>query len=108
MLVNPVLWDDRNDSYYIEKYAQLEGLESVYALCLAEAAETYHHWRVFSHGSGGACVEFDKDMLLKSVKKIDGLKAKYVNYKTIVNLRDLNPRKHELPFLKRYAFEGKK
>lgn len=107
-LVSPASWDDQNDSYYIEQYAQLEGMVSVYALCLAEAPETYHHWRVFSHGSGGACIEFDKDLLLKSVQEVEGLRAEVVRYKTIDKLRSINPKKHELPFLKRYAFIDEK
>lgn len=107
-LVSPASWDDRNDSYYIEKYVQLMKLKSVYALCLAEAPETYHHWRVFSHGSGGACIEFDKYLLVQNATKIDGLKAKEVNYETINNLRSQKPKKHELPFLKRFAFIDEK
>jgi hypothetical protein len=44
-LVNPASWDDRNDAYYIEQYAHVKGIASTYALCLAQAPETYHHWR---------------------------------------------------------------
>ena len=103
-LVNPALWDDRNDSYYIEQYARIKGIASTYALCLAQASETYHHWRVFSHGSGGTCVVFDKDKLLRSVEKVKALRAEDVQYKTIKQLISSAPKTDDLPYLKRYAY----
>ena len=103
-LLNPASWDDRNDSYYIEQYARVKGIVSTYALCLAQAAETYHHWRVFSHGSGGACIVFDKDKLLRKVGKVKDLRAEDVQYRTISQLRSTAPKTEDLPFLKRYAY----
>ena len=82
-LLNPASWDDRNDSYYIEQFAQTNGLSSTYALCLAEASETYHHWKVFSHGGSGACIEFDRALLTFAASKIPNLRAEEVKYKTI-------------------------
>ena len=105
VLLNPSTWDDRNDSFYIEKYAKLSNIESVYALCLADCAETYHHWRVFSHGSGGACIQFNRDKFMAAISKVDGLRAEKVSYRTIQQLRDQEPRLNDLPFLKRYAFQ---
>lgn len=103
-LVNPASWDDRNDSYYIEQYARVKGMASTYALCLAQAPETYHHWRVFSHGSGGTCIVFDKDKLLRSANMVEGLRAEEVQYKTIKQLESSAPKTEDLPFLKRYAY----
>lgn len=103
-LVNPMSWDDRNDSYYIEQYARIKGIASTYALCLAQAPETYHHWRVFSHGSAGACIVFDKDKLLSSARRVKTLRAEDVQYKTIAQLRSSAPETRDLPFLKRYAY----
>lgn len=104
VLVNPKAWDDRNDSFYIEQYGRATGLRSTYALCLAEAPETYHHWRVFSHGSGGACITFDKDKIIRYAAKIKGVRAESVQYKTISELRAEPPATDDLPFLKRYAY----
>lgn len=103
-LLNPTSWDDRNDSYYIEQYVAALGLKAAYALCLAESAETYHHWRVFSHGTGGVCIEFDKDKFVENALKVPELRAEAVQYRTIKQLRDSAPQRSELPFLKRYAF----
>ncbi|MFC0084611.1 hypothetical protein ACFFJT_07015 [Dyella flava] len=104
VLVNPKAWDDRNDSFYIEQYARSVGLRRTYALCLTEAPETYHHWRVFSHGSGGACITFDKEKLIKYAAKIKGLRAESVRYRTIAQLRRKPPATEDLPFLKRHAY----
>ena len=105
-LLNPASWDDRNDSFYIEEYARQSGVKSVYALCLADCAETYHHWRVFSPGSGGACIQFKREEFLTAISKVDGLRSEGVKYKTINQLRRAAPSLDELPFLKRYAFKN--
>lgn len=54
-LLSPKSWVDKNDSYFVEQYAKAKGFQSTYALCLAEAPETYHHWKVFTTGSSGVC-----------------------------------------------------
>lgn len=105
-LLNPASWDDRNDSFYIEEYARQSKSNSVYALCLADCAETYHHWRVFSPGSGGACIQFKRQEFLIAISKEKGLRSQGVTYKTIKELRDAKPSLDELPFLKRYAFQN--
>jgi hypothetical protein len=107
-LLSPKLWDDRNDSYYIEQFAIGNGFKNTYALCLAEAPETYHHWRVFSHGSGGACIEFDKAALVNAASLIPSMRAEKVKYRTINSLGGCAPSQEDLPFLKRYAFVDEK
>ncbi len=104
-LLNPASWDDRNDSFYIEEYARRAGVKSVYALCLADGAETYHHWRVFSHGSGGACIQFRREQFLAAVAQAPGLRAQAVQYRTLNDLQAAAPALDELPFLKRHAFQ---
>lgn len=105
-LLNPASWDDRNDSFYIEEYARQSGCSSVYALCLADCAETYHHWRVFSHGSGGACIQFKRQEFINAISNEEGLRSKEVKYKTVKDLRSAKPSFDELPFIKRYAFRN--
>lgn len=104
-LLNPASWDDRNDSFYIEEYARRSGAKSVYALCLANCAETYHHWRVFSHGSGGACIQFKPEKFFAAIAQAKGVRSEEVRYRTINELRRMKPALNELPFLKRHAFE---
>lgn len=104
-LLNPASWDDRNDSFYIEEYARRAGVGSVHALCLADGIETYHHWRVFSHGSGGACIQFRREHFLAAVAQAPGLRAQAVQYKTLNELQAEHPATDALPFLKRHAFQ---
>lgn len=108
VLLNPATWDDRNDSHYIKQYANSSGYQSTYALCLAEAAETYHHWRVFSHGGSGVCIEFNKDELLAAVLAVSDLRAEKVKYREIKSLDSSKLSQNNWPFLKRYAFKDEK
>jgi hypothetical protein len=102
-LLNPQKWDDRNDSYYLSLYRDSKKLKTVLALCFTQASETYHHWRVFSDGSSGACVEFNRKELVKAVSHF-GIQAGEVTYSTREKLRSRKTRIEELPFLKRQAF----
>ncbi|MGY3961581.1 DUF2971 domain-containing protein [Aeromonas popoffii] len=108
VLLNPTLWDDRNDSYYIEQYVTRKSLHGFAALCLTEAPETYHHWKVFSSGSSGVCIEFLKEKLEDHASKCKQLRAESVEYCTIQQLRDDPLDEDELPFIKRYAFQDEK
>jgi hypothetical protein len=65
VLLNPSSWEDRNDSHYLERYKADKKLKTLVALCFSKKRETFHHWKIFSGGPAGVCVEFDKDMLLK-------------------------------------------
>lgn len=104
VLLSPKTWDDKNDSHYLESYAKASGFASTYALCLTEASETYHHWKVFTSGSSGVCIEFKKDDLIKFAEKVPSLRAESVRYRTIKALQKKRPTYEELPFLKRNAF----
>lgn len=104
VLLNPDTWDDRNDSFYIKQYAKANALKSTYALCLTEASETYHHWKIFSGGTSGIYVEFNRDKLLADLGTQSNLQAKSVEYKKITELRNTRPEPNDLPFLKRIVF----
>jgi hypothetical protein len=75
-LLSPATWEDWNDAYYLERYKQESKLRTVLAACFSERGETFHHWRVFSNGSSGVCIEFDKRSLLKSFAGRDGFGIK--------------------------------
>lgn len=104
-LLNPATWDDKNDAYFMAEYKRILGLDTVLALCFAETDETYHHWRVFSHGSDGVCIEFDKAMLLKSFENSPSIKQGNVDYKLVKALAQRSAIDVEkLPFLKRKPY----
>jgi hypothetical protein len=104
-LLNPKSWDDKNDAHYMLRYKQKKQLKGVFALCLTEANQTYHHWKVFTHGASGACIHFRADQFQNWVNETTGLTGKNVEYKTIRELTQTPPTTEKLPFLKRYAYQ---
>jgi hypothetical protein len=107
-LLDPQTWDDRNDAYYLRLYRDGKRMETVLALCFTQASETYHHWRVFANGPGGACISFKRKELLSAVKKQPGVRIGSVRYSMLKEIRSKRPSLHELPFLKRYPFEDER
>ncbi|MGO9211467.1 MAG: DUF2971 domain-containing protein [Terriglobales bacterium] len=104
-LLSPASWDDRNDVFFMNQYGDRKGAKSVLALCFSMALETYHHWRVFTHGSEGVCIEFERQTLLARLNKEEGLRASDVEYKRIEALEAERPLVDALPFLKRLPYE---
>jgi hypothetical protein len=105
-LLDPSSWDDKNDSYYLSLYKEKCKLKSVLALCFTKGVETYHHWRVFTNGAAGVCIQFDTVAVREAIKKIKGVRLEPIRYLTLQTLharRELL--KERLPFLKRKAFE---
>ena len=107
-LLNPQLWDDRNDAYGMSLYAEMRDAKSVLALCFAEQHETYHHWKVFSPGVDGVCIEFDRDGLMESIDGKPGIRSGMVKYRQIQQLRAKPPAVEQLPFVKRFPYRDEK
>ena len=53
-LLDPSGWEDKNERITIEQYKEHNGYESIYALCMTDKAETYHHWNAFTNGDSGS------------------------------------------------------
>jgi hypothetical protein len=106
-LLDPSTWDDTNDSYYLTKYKEKKDLKTVLALCLTEAEQTYHHWRIFSHGSAGICIDFHRSELITALKNV-GAQIKSIEYKKVrVDGRQISsPSVAKLPFIKRQGFSA--
>src|SRR5690606_4424043 len=104
-LLEPLTWDDKNDSFYMEQYRLKLKLKSVLALCLSRAPETYHHWRVFSPGPAGVCIWFKERQLKAAVAKVPGLRMKPVEYLTVESIRRKKIAVSKLPFVKRHPFK---
>jgi len=96
-------WDDRNDAHFLELYKLHKKCGSVLAACFAQTAETYHHWRVFSHGDDGVCIEFNRQLLEAQLER-HGVKCADVDYRTIDQLRAKPLTVDELPFVKRFPY----
>ena len=107
-LLSPGSWDDRNDAFYLEAYGRAKGLMSLHVLCLTQAYETYHHWRVFSPGTCGMCIVFHKERFMAWANSHAELHAGPVSYRTLQEMRAGGPSLEDLPFLKRQAFADEK
>lgn len=104
-LLSPETWDDRNDAFFMAEYKRLKAAKSVLAICLAEREETYHHWRLFSHGADGVCLEFDRDKLLSSFERVNGVRHQLVDYELITSVSRMEDVDVErLPFMKRWPY----
>jgi len=108
-LLNPATWDDRNDAYFMAEYKRHKKAETVLALCFTAQNETYHHWRVFSHGTDGVRLEFDREPLVAAFKSQPDVRLGLVTYRTITDARRLKAIDvEELPFLKRAPYADEK
>lgn len=108
-LTNPSFWEDKNDSLYIDKFKVKSKYEAVLAMCFAAETPKYHHWKVFTNGSNGVCIRFDKDKLIPELKSNEkNLLIDKVKYRIIAELKKAPPDISELPFLKRKAFSDER
>jgi len=104
-LTNPSFWEDKNDSFFIEKFKVKSNYRTVLAMCFAAKSQTFHHWKVFGKESNGVCIRFNKDKLIPELQRNEkNLLIDKVKYRTIATLRKNPPDTRELPFLKRKAF----
>lgn len=108
-LLDPQGWDDRNDRYFMALYKQHRGIEGLYGMCATQSKETYHHWRVFTEGNTGACIEINKAALEESLRSQNGYRCQIVRYATLSEAKNLGSEPPEcLPFLKRHGFTDEK
>ena len=102
--LDPSKWEDGNDRRRLEEYRNLGGFNSIYACCLAECSETYHHWKIYSKGLNGVCVEFEKDELIDSLDQQNCI-HKSVQYLNWEILEQTQFALDERPFVKRDVFK---
>ncbi len=104
-LLSPETWEDRNDAFYLERYREKKNLQTLVTICFSDRRETFHHWKVFSGGSSGVCIEFDKSRLLKTFPNSKGFRYREMEYLFVKNVKSKRPKVEMWPFLKRKAFE---
>jgi len=107
-LLDPALWDDKNDSRFLSLYQDRINARTVLALCFVQAEERYHHWRVFAYGAAGVCIRFDRSRLVRSVSRFADVRVEQVRYLTLKQLQSKRLKISELPFVKRSAFQDEK
>jgi hypothetical protein len=108
-LLDPLKWDDKNDAAFVNLYAKRTKAKSVLALCFTGAEETYHHWRIYSHGNDGVCLLFKQDVLTRQVYEANpNIQFREVEYKLIEEIEREPIATENLPFTKRHAFAGER
>ncbi|HEY0028728.1 MAG TPA: hypothetical protein VGC35_12735 [Allosphingosinicella sp.] len=104
-LLAPDNWADVNDRNALGIYQQALHYGFVGAMCLTQAAETFHHWEVFAGGGGGVAVVFDRgefEALFENQAHFIAAPVQYIKLNEIgeIEADDI----HRLPFLKRWGF----
>jgi hypothetical protein len=104
-LLNPATWEDRNDVYAMSRFQESKKLPVVLALCFSRGAETYHHWKVYTKGTEGVCIEFKRDDLLAEFEKNypEVLRGR-VTYKPVDRIKRWLSDIDRLPFTKRWQY----
>lgn len=104
-LLDPQSWDDRNDRYYMALYKQERQLGGLYGLCAARCSETYHHWRVFTGTSDGACLEIRRGAFEQALTRLEGVRFGDVEYLRLDQIEQPKAIPLErMPFVKRIGF----
>lgn len=103
-LLDPLLWDDKNDSSFVTFYREKSELASVLALCFTRSQETYHHWRIFAPTSSGVRITFNEQLLRNSAEGVEGLQLTEIEYVKLADIRKEKLSRHRLPFIKRYPY----
>ncbi len=103
-LLNPRFWEDKNDAYYVAQYKKAKNLKTVLALCFTTRRGTFHHWKIFSNGSSGVCIEFNRNRLVNSLTGMDGYRLGLISYKFVDQVEKVRPPVDNWPFIKRVPF----
>lgn len=107
-LLDPFKWDDKNDSKFLDIFKDKSKYSSIYALCFTSADQTYHHWKVFTHGSSGACICFDSDKFKAWIDTLPDIISGEVVYSKVSDLKKSQLKLEGLPFVKREGFQAEK
>lgn len=104
VLLDPKSWEDKNDSEVLLEYKKRKSINKLFVLCFSYGQETIHHWKSYSNGISGCCVEFDAKALRKIFKKIEHLRYGIVKYKKVKDVEAKSIPLDEMPFTKRWPY----
>jgi hypothetical protein len=105
-LLDPKLWDDRNDSEVILEYKKRKKIKNLFAVCFTSGDETVHHWKTYSHGASGCVIEFDVRKLFSIIDRIPDLRHGKVEYRKLSEVEDKKAiiDIDKMPFTKRWPY----
>jgi hypothetical protein len=103
-LTSPLFWEDGNDAFSLNEYRLRKQANSILALCFTQAAETFHHWKVFTRAEDGVRIEFNRKPVIDWVSQVKELTGRKVIYEEIKKFKSNKYGLDDLPFLKRYPY----
>ena len=103
-LLNPEKWEDKNDSEIILEYKRIKNIKKLFAVCFSYGDETIHHWKTYSPGSSGCCIEFNSAALFEVINQIPKLKHGIVTYKKLKEVEEKGVPVSKIPFTKRWPY----
>jgi hypothetical protein len=108
-LLSPNKWDDTNDIYFMELYATEAKIGSLLAMCCTMATETYHHWKCFTQGIEGVCIEIDRNSIELALINKKQIRTGQVDYLRVLELERLGSESlSKLPFVKREGYSDER
>jgi len=104
-LLDPKLWEDKNDSEIILEYKRRKAIKNLFALCFSCNDETIHHWKSFSPGPSGCVIEFNAKKLLAIFDQY-GLTHGLVHYRKLseIEKKETAIELNKIPFTKRWPY----
>lgn len=104
-LLDPKLWEDKNDSEIILEYKKRKSTKNLFALCFSCNDETVHHWKTFSHGPSGCVIEFNAKKLITVFNSLS-LRHGLVQYKKLSEIEKKGSviEIDKIPFTKRWPY----
>jgi hypothetical protein len=104
-LLSPATWEDQNDTYYLARYKDTHpDIKSLLVLCLTDASDTYHHWRVYAGEPSGVQIRFNPQAFTSWVRTLPNALLDRVKYLRVNDFAGSATDLVRLPFLKRMAF----
>lgn len=104
VLLNPLTWEDRNDTEIILEYKKRKKISDLFAVCFGIGDETIHHWKTYANGISGCCIQFDEDKLLKSFQDVKNFRWGDVKYLKVKKVENATIPKDKIPFTKRWPY----
>jgi hypothetical protein len=104
-ILAPETWDDQNDTHFLSRYKDSRpDIKSLLALCMTDASDTYHHWRVYAGSPSGVQIRFKPSAFMSWVDDQPNAKIGRVEYLRVYEFEKATDDLTRLPFLKRKAF----
>lgn len=99
-------WNDINDRHSMQLYSRLNGNASVFAMCMTDIKENFHHWHIYGgkNKSDKICIIFNKEKLIRAISKNINIKFGKVSYRDISSVRNSRFDVIDIPFIKRIQF----